>query len=131
MTEIAKSKALVAVHGLPMVIDADPRRVGRGFRWKFWATLGKIPFSEELAAAWYCARDPATPVRVKAVLFAALGYFVLPADLVPDIIAGLGFTDDATVLATAIGVVGAHVRPRHQRAARRLLERPQPAAAED
>ena len=40
-------------------------------------------------------------LKAKAVLFAAAAYFVMPVDMLPDVIAGLGFTDDATVLATA------------------------------
>jgi len=61
-----------------------------------------------------------------AVLFAAAAYFVMPADLVPDVVVGLGFTDDATVLATALSVVGAHVKERHRAMARRLLRLPEP-----
>ena len=83
-----------------------------------------IPFADDVAAAYYCATDDETPRKVKLVLFAALGYFVLPVDLIPDVITGLGFTDDATVLATALGVVGAHIKPQHRLAARRLLGLP-------
>jgi uncharacterized membrane protein YkvA (DUF1232 family) len=68
---------------------------------------------------------------VKGVLLAALAYFVIPTDMVPDVIAGLGFTDDATVLATALGVVGTHIKPRHKRAARRLLHLPEPPAGSE
>ncbi len=110
--------------GLPLVLARPRRRPPRRFWPKFWATLGKIPFSEDLAAAWYCATDAQTPARVKGVLFAALAYFVVPADMIPDFIAGLGFTDDATVLATAMGIVAAHVKPRHRQAACALLRRP-------
>jgi uncharacterized membrane protein YkvA (DUF1232 family) len=39
---------------------------------------------------------------------------------------GLGFTDDATVLATALGLVGMHVKETHRTAARRLLRVPEP-----
>lgn len=110
----------------------DPRtaeaKARRGFWRKFRRTLGRVPFSEDLAAAWFCARDPATPGRVKGVIYLALAYFVVPSDLMPDIVAGLGFTDDATVLATAMAVVGAHVKPRHHAQARAVLERPEPAA---
>ncbi len=67
---------------------------------RFWATLRRaaraIPFSEELVAAYFCALDPATPHRVRGVLLAALAYFVLPFDVVPDILAGVGFADDVT-----------------------------------
>jgi len=50
----------------------------------------------------------------------------MPADLLPDMIVGLGFTDDATVLATALGVVGMYVKECHRRMARRLLRLPEP-----
>jgi uncharacterized membrane protein YkvA (DUF1232 family) len=60
-------------------------------------------------------------VRVKGVLIAALAYFVMPVDIIPDFVAGLGFTDDAAVLATAIGLVGSHVTDRHKTRARAVL----------
>ncbi len=109
---------------LPIAVEADERRVRRGFWPKFWRTVGKVPFSEDLAAGYYCAVDPLTPARIKGVLFAALAYFVAPADLIPDVIAAVGFTDDATVLATVMGLVSAHIRERHRTAARHLLQSP-------
>ena len=115
---------------LPLTVEKNRRRA-RYVIPKLLKYIGKIPFSEDLAAAYYCALDPMTPGRVKGVLFAALGYFVVPTDLLPDFIAVLGFSDDATVLATALGVVGAHVKPRHQRAARRLLSLPEPPPETD
>lgn len=114
------------IRNLPIAVETDHRRLEERFWPKFWRTVGRVPFSEELASAYYCAIDPHTPARVKGVLFAALAYFVLPTDLVPDFIAALGFTDDATVLAAVMGVVSAHIKPRHARAARRLLDRPHP-----
>ncbi len=139
MSQDAKSATIDTVHdvdaldvaNLPIPTQAERRRIERRFWPKFWRTVGRVPFSEELAGAWYCAMDARTPTRVKGVLFAALGYFVVPVDLVPDFIAALGFTDDATVLATAIGVVGAHVKEGHVLAARALLQRPDPHHAPD
>ncbi len=94
-------------------------------RSRFWATLRKaaraIPFSEELVAAYFCALDPATPHRVRGVLLAALAYFILPFDVVPDILAGIGFADDVTILVAAISAVGAHIAPRHREAAKEAL----------
>ncbi|PHS27062.1 MAG: hypothetical protein COA84_05225 [Robiginitomaculum sp.] len=107
-----------------MVLQTPKRRAPRRFWPKFWATMGKVPFSEELGSAYYCATDEQTPARVKGVLFAALAYFVLPTDVIPDFIAALGFTDDATVLATAMGMVSVHIKPYHSEAARALLRRP-------
>ena len=92
---------------------------------RFWSTFRKaarqIPFAEDLVAAYYCALDPATPGSVRATLLGALAYFILPFDIIPDFIAGLGFTDDATVLLAAIGMVRAHITPVHREAARRVL----------
>src|SRR5712692_6190408 len=71
----------------------------RKVRRDFWAKLkrfaGHVPFVEDIVAAYYCALDPATPMRVRGMLLAALAYFILPFDLIPDLIAGLGFADDA------------------------------------
>lgn len=93
---------------------------------RFWAKLrrglARIPFAEDLVAAYYCALDRDTPGYVRAVLFGAVAYFVLPTDMVPDFLAGLGFTDDASVIAGAIAAVGSHLEPRHRERARRRLD---------
>ena|SRR5258705_596958 len=80
-----------------------------------------LPFAEDLLAAYYCAFDRDTPTHVKATLFGALAYFVLPFDATPDVLPFIGFTDDAAVLAAAINLVAQHMRPEHRVAARRAL----------
>jgi len=111
---------------LPVVIERNEAYVRERFWNKLRRLVGRIPFAEDLVAAYYCAMDPATPIRVKAILLAALAYFILPTDLIPDFIAGIGFTDDAAVLATAISVVGGHIKERHRTRARLILLRPHP-----
>jgi uncharacterized membrane protein YkvA (DUF1232 family) len=76
---------------------------------------------DEVVAGYYCALDKNTPLRAKAILLAALGYFVLPADTIPDFIFGLGFTDDMAVLTAAITAVRAHMTPAHRIAAKEAL----------
>lgn len=110
---------------LPKSIERH-ERTSRGLIPKLLRLAGRVPFADDLASAYYAARDPLTPAKAKAVLFAAAAYFVMPADLVPDVVVGLGFTDDATVLATALSVVGMHVKERHRAMARRLLRLPEP-----
>ncbi|NQY12277.1 MAG: DUF1232 domain-containing protein [Henriciella sp.] len=110
---------------LPIPTERQQKRTRRKLIPKLLRVAGRIPFADDLAAAYYCAIDAETPMKAKLVLFAALGYFVLPVDVVPDVVTGLGFTDDATVLATALGVVGAHIREPHRIAARRLLGLPE------
>jgi len=96
----------------------------------FWAKLkrfaGMVPFVEELVAAYYCALDPATPLRVRGMLLAAIAYFILPFDLVPDIILGLGFADDIALLTAVIGMVSANITPVHRAAAARALDKELP-----
>ena len=95
-------------------------------REKFWTTAKRaarhVPFMEDVVAAYYCALDRDTPLRAKGVLLAALGYFILPVDTIPDVIFGLGFTDDIAVLTAAITAVRSHMRPAHRLAARKALE---------
>jgi uncharacterized membrane protein YkvA (DUF1232 family) len=97
----------------------------REVRDKFWQTAKKaarhVPFMEDVVAAYYCALDNRTPLRAKGILLAALAYFVLPADTIPDVILGLGFTDDIAVLTAAITAIRAHLTPAHRAAARRAL----------
>ena len=85
-------------------------------------SLRSVPFAEDAVAAYYCAIDPMTPMRVKGILFAALGYFVLPIDTLPDFILGVGFTDDLTVLVTALALIRTHMKPEHYDRAHRTIQ---------
>jgi uncharacterized membrane protein YkvA (DUF1232 family) len=88
---------------------------------KFRRFAARLPFAEDLVAAYFCAFDPDTPRHVQVALIGALAYFVLPFDFVPDVMPLIGFTDDAAVLATAIKLVAAHITPNHREGARRVL----------
>jgi len=120
----AESELLDPKHQLPAVMARNEKTVDDGFWKKMGRVAGRIPFAEDAAAAWYCARDPETPTRVRATLLAALAYFVMPVDFIPDIVAAFGFTDDATVLMAAIGLVSSYMKPRHREAARKALGLP-------
>ncbi|MFN4009801.1 YkvA family protein [Pannonibacter sp.] len=98
----------------------------RSLRQRLLATARRaarqVPFVEDVIAGYYCAMDPATPVKVRATVLAALAYFVLPFDMVPDFIVGIGFGDDATILLGALAMVGTHMRPEHREAAKAALK---------
>ncbi|HEY9215283.1 MAG TPA: YkvA family protein [Ancylobacter sp.] len=104
-------------------IAADEHRVRAGFWRKLGSVASRVPFAEDAAAAYYCALDSRTPTRVRAMIFGALAYFLLPTDAVPDIFLGLGFTDDAAVLATALNMLAGHISPAHRTAAKAALAR--------
>ncbi|HEV7286112.1 MAG TPA: YkvA family protein [Kaistia sp.] len=106
---------------------ARAETVRRGFWKKFRTAARHIPFAEDVAAAYFCAFDSATPIRVRATLIGALAYFVLPVDAVPDFLVGIGFADDATVLMTALTLLRGHIKPAHYEAAKRVLAGEKPA----
>ena len=43
---------------------------------------------------YYAAQRPQTPIWAKTTIYAALGYFILPVDIIPDLIPGAGYVDD-------------------------------------
>ena len=96
-------------------------------RKRFWIKLkkvaAKLPFTEDLLAAYYCAFDKQTPRHVQVALLGAIAYFILPFDFIPDMLPVLGYTDDAAVLATAIRLVATHITEDHRAAARAALKR--------
>jgi uncharacterized membrane protein YkvA (DUF1232 family) len=101
----------------------DDGALKRNFWRKLKRVAAQVPFAEELLAAYYCAFDKDTPLGVKATLVAAIAYFVLPADAIPDVLPVIGFSDDAAVLAAAIKLVADNIRPAHREAARDALAR--------
>ena len=104
-------------------LKRDRTRVERDFWQKLKATCRKIPFIDDLVSVYFCAMDPATPLQVKAILFGALAYFILPTDLLPDIMPLLGFGDDAAVLYAAIRSVLPHIKPEHRLRAKDALDK--------
>lgn len=108
---------------LPAVQQINARRVREGFWPKFTRVAARIPFADQLLGAYYATRDPETPAAAKGVLLAALAYFVLPTDLIPDVFAAVGFSDDAAVIAAVLATLGGHVRERHRVLARDTLAR--------
>jgi uncharacterized membrane protein YkvA (DUF1232 family) len=93
---------------------------------EFWDRMKKLgrnlPFAKDVVASAYCALDPATPTRVKALILGALAYFVMPIDGIPDILPLIGFTDDAAVIAATIAAVRAHMQPEHWEKAESFLQ---------
>lgn len=112
--EFDLSRALV-------VLPQQEETVRNRFWGKVKRTMGKVPFLDQAIAAYYAAFDPATPRHAKLVLMAALAYFILPTDLIPDILAGVGFSDDAAVLLMVVQSLAPHIKDHHVAKARAFL----------
>ena len=78
---------------------------------------------EKALVLYHCLRDPRTPSRAKAIIIGALGYFVLPLDIIPDIIPGAGYTDDLGGLVLALATVAAYIRSEHREKAGEQVSR--------
>src|SRR5262245_58146383 len=72
---------------------------------------------------YYAALAPETPAWAKGVMLGALGYFILPLDLIPDAIPGIGYADDLGILLAAAATVAAYVTDEHRRKADETLAR--------
>lgn len=104
--------------------DGDEAYVKRAFWPKVKRAGAKIPFVKEAVALYFCALDPETPLKAKGIAFAALAYFVLPFDAIPDAIAAVGFTDDAAVIAAALLALGSRITKDHLKKAEDWLNSP-------
>jgi uncharacterized membrane protein YkvA (DUF1232 family) len=105
-----------------------------GFVAKAKRCLNRLPMAGEVVAMYFCMLDPKTPIWVKTTTAAALAYFILPLDAIPDLMPLVGLSDDAGVLAAALTAVSAHVTSEHRDRARawmadeRLLDTAAPSA---
>ena len=108
---------------VPAVQRVNESRVQKGFWPKIRRTAARIPFAGQALSVWFAARDPETPTTAKGLMLGGLAYFILPVDAIPDVFAGIGFTDDAAVIATLIAVLGSNIKRRHKDQARAALAR--------
>jgi uncharacterized membrane protein YkvA (DUF1232 family) len=106
----------------PGARQENEARVRDGFWRKLRRYARRIPFAEEAVAAWYCTRDPKTPRHIKASALAALAYFVIPTDALPDVLPTLGFTDDAAVFWAVWQMISSYVTDEHRGKAAQALD---------
>ena len=72
---------------------------------------------------YYVLKDKNTPIEHKTIILGALGYFILPLDLLPDLIPVFGFTDDLAAIIACIRSVKANITPAiRQKAAQKLAD---------
>ena len=90
---------------------------------KFWAKLRRLGLKagEQVVynalLLYYVLRSPEVPLKQKGLIVGALGYLILPTDLIPDAIPMLGFTDDLSALVFAVNTVSSYLTPQIRQAA--------------
>ncbi len=82
---------------------------------KFWDKLKKVAKKAGASVVYavlllyYTLQKPEVPKKTKAIIIGALGYFILPVDLLPDMMLGVGFTDDLGALGIALIQVAMYI----------------------
>ena len=72
---------------------------------------------------YFLLQEQTVPARAKTLIIGALGYLILPADLVPDFIPALGFTDDLTALMVALRTLHRYLTPDISRKAKEQTDK--------
>lgn len=67
-------------------------------------------------------RSPQTSAKEKMLIVAPLAYFVMPADLIPDVIPALGFADDSLAIITSIKTLASSITTEIQEQTKALCE---------
>ncbi len=94
----------------------------------FWEKIAKTSRKAGLQVVYsalllfYLMESRSVPVRAKAGIMAALGYFILPTDLIPDLVVAFGFSDDIAVLLYVLSQVADHITPEVKQKASKKLE---------
>lgn len=96
---------------------------------RLWLTLRKVAASAgrktllSSLTLFYCLKDHDTPTWAKGVIVGALGYLILPTDLIPDIIPGAGYGDDWGAIVAALATVATYIKDEHKAKAAGQVER--------
>ncbi len=86
----------------------------------FWSKISEIAkksgksIIKKALVLFYSATDDDTPIWVKTVIYATLGYLILPLDGIPDIMPFLGFSDDLAAIISAMKLIHNHIKPEHK-----------------
>ena len=96
---------------------------------RLWAKVARVAEKAGLQVTYavvllyYVMKSPAVPLKTKGIIAGALGYFILPVDLVPDAIPVAGFTDDFAALVAVIKCVAEYTTPEIDAKARERLHK--------
>lgn len=94
----------------------------------FWAKIKRFSLAagleviEKALVLYYTLMEPNVPVWAKTTITVALGYFIFPADAIPDFTPAVGYADDLGVLVAALATVAVHVTPEAKRRASETLQ---------
>ena len=91
-------------------IQEDIRFVDENLWTKLEKTGKKVSFAKDILALYRYLKDPFVKWYRKAVVVAALIYFIVPIDTIPDIAPLFGYLDDLGVIAAVLKYLGGELK---------------------
>ena len=76
---------------------------------KIGSILASVPVMVSMVRSYYKKEYTLLPIGTLVGILAALVYFVSPVDIIPDTIPGIGYLDDALVVAVTMSFIKADV----------------------
>lgn len=76
---------------------------------------------EKILLLFYAAQRPETPLWAKTVIYGALAYLILPADVIPDIIPVTGYVDDLGTVTAALSTIALYINSEVKAAAKQKV----------
>mgnify|MGYP002627111707 FL=1 len=92
-----------------------------------WDKLKNVARKAGIKVVWlvlvlyYTSTASTTPMSKKSIIYGTLGYFILPIDLIPDVVPVVGYSDDLTALVACVTAVASCITPEVKRQAERKL----------
>lgn len=115
---IVSPKVKEGINNAVLAIKENSSRFSQNFsESKFWEkikTVGKkagIGLLYPVYLLYNAMVSPLASVKDKAIIIGSLGYFILPADFVPDVLPGIGYADDAAAIAACLAAISSILKP--------------------
>ena len=96
---------------------------------KFWKKIESIAAKAGAKVIYYALllfytlKSPDVSIKTKALICGALGYLILPIDLIPDMLAPIGYSDDIAIIIYVVGLVKSEITPEIENKAKEKLSR--------
>ncbi len=103
----------------------------------FWSKVSKVAKKAGIKLIYlalllfYVLKSPDTTKKNKSLIVGALGYFILPVDLIPDALPAVGFSDDLAALIAVYMAMTSSITPAIKAQARERLSKWFPEYTED
>ncbi len=107
---------------IPIPKEYNEARVRKGFWPKFKRVAAQVPGISEILALYFYLNSDLAPAQHKLSIIATLAYFLIPLDIIPDILGPLGYTDDVFVAMGLIKFIGADIMKPYRAYARKWLK---------